>query len=164
MKSNQYIQIASVIASVIGILNILAIAFLSFLLFVASASLPADTPGLGFVWLIVFLVWTYAIAITWSAFAIRNGSKTGWVILVVALGLSSISFLFTPRAGLFGTDIVRLGIGLGSITALILLVIPPSFRWIWSPEPPAIPSYASTGIGRGGWAGAAQHPAPPPMG
>lgn len=96
-RSNQYILIASVIAAVIGILNILAIAFLTLLLFVASSGLPADTPGLGFVWLIIFLVWGYAIAITWAAFAIRNGSKTGWVILVVALGLSSISFLFTPE-------------------------------------------------------------------
>lgn len=163
-RSNQYITIASAIAAVIGILNILAIAFLTFLLFIASAALPADTPGLGFVWMIVFLIWGYSIAITWSAYAIRNGSKTGWVILVVALGLSSISFLFTPRAGLFGTDLIRLGIGLGSITALVLLVIPPSFRWIWSPPEasPVLPGYASPGIGRGGWAGAAQQQFPPP--
>lgn len=163
-RSNQYIQIASVIASVIGILNILAIAFLSFLLFIASASLPADTPGLSFVWLVVFVIWGYAIAITWSAFAIRNGSKTGWVILVVALGLSSISFLFAPRAGLFGTDIVRFGIGLSSVVALVLLIIPPSYRWIWSPPEATsvLPGNASPGIGRGGWAGAAQQQFPPP--
>lgn len=155
---------ASVIAAVIGILNILAIAYLSFLRFIASASFSADTAGLSFVWLVVFLIWAYAIAITWSAYAIRNESKTGWVNLVVALGLSSISYLFTPRAGLFGTDIVRFGIGLSSVVALVLLVVPPSYRWIWSPPevPSVLPGYASSGIGRGGWAGAAKQQFPPP--
>lgn len=169
-RTNQYIIIGASIGAVLGALNVLGMALLTFLAFVASSAMPANTPGLGLLWLIIFAGWAYAIAMIWASYAVRKGSKVAWSILVVMFGLTLLSYFVTPRAGLFAIGIVRVAFGLAAVAGFILLIVPPSYRWIWSPEPAsALPSYASPGIGRGGWYGAAQgqypgaaYPAPQP--
>lgn len=154
--SDRFIAIASLISLILGVLLVVVTALATLLLFLVSSAVSADAPGLGLIWVAMFVSWVYAISMVWSSRAVRNGSKTGWVLLVVCLSLQVLSVLNPGKVGIQRVGLVSGILTLAALTALVLLVLPDSFKWIWADRSLHVPmSMVGPGMGRGGYGMAA---------